>query len=207
MHETGAPQFYTEYRNKAIGNALRDVDLCVNDDSLNNILTGESTSQEACDILEPAKGPETVITSTGKSHETGSTNIRGTPDTSSTNSRTQHNIEEQIIRGVTKDLDNSTQNIVSGPSYREEFFANVKKMCDEDNELAVAGPSPYTLALHRSETWPNPKGLPGELATIYDIVRKSGLPNALGARQTLPSNLNLAQWCEVLDLIPNLPSY
>lgn len=55
-----------------------------------------------------------------------------------------------------------------------------------------------TLAEHRRQKWPNSNALPVHLAEIYSSVKSTGVPNALQAKITLPSSLNLDEWDAML---------
>lgn len=66
-------------------------------------------------------------------------------------------------------------------------------MCNDEHPQAK-GPDPYVMAAHRREHWPQSAVLPDELAVIYEKVKHSGLPNALGVRVEVPSKLNLQEW-------------
>lgn len=56
--------------------------------------------------------------------------------------------------------------------------------------------SPYVFSESRRQHWPQPNvlGLGQELSSIYNSVLASGLPNAVGARIQLPTELNLSAW-------------
>ena len=55
---------------------------------------------------------------------------------------------------------------------------------------------PQAVAAHRRARWPDMIDHPNanDLVPIYNVVRSSGLPNAMSARVPLPSKLNLAAW-------------
>ena len=52
------------------------------------------------------------------------------------------------------------------------------------------------FAEHRRMCWPDPDlgAVNAPLADIYCVVKATGVPNALSARCTLPTNLNLYAW-------------
>lgn len=76
----------------------------------------------------------------------------------------------------------------------DRYFAAVKSFCSDDSDQCIRGPDPHMLASHRVKNWPLPVGLPVDLAEIYNKVRLSGIPNALGVQHILPSKLNIEQW-------------
>lgn len=75
-----------------------------------------------------------------------------------------------------------------------KYFENVRRMCDIDDCEQWVGPDPYRLASHRMKFWPTAAALPGPLAKIYERVKASGIPNALGVRQLIPSKLRIDEW-------------
>lgn len=77
-------------------------------------------------------------------------------------------------------------------------FESIRKICDNDSGYGGTGTDPYMLAPHRQSQWPRPAAFPEDLADIYNKVRRSGLPNSLGEKITLPSKLNLDRWDELL---------
>lgn len=200
MHETGAPQFFTAHRS----NIVNGTGSCVNSHDGkhmsidgNHIPTGasqpyskwepkEDTTYKAATALmacpdDTDKQTETV------DHEALAPGGDSEMPTSS-------NIDEQLNRRVTDSSNDSSVDSISAYKSQDEFFANVRLLCETDNDQPVVGPGPYALAKHRSENWPKPSGLPSSLANIYDKVRITGIPNALGARERLPSKLNLDEW-------------
>ena len=58
--------------------------------------------------------------------------------------------------------------------------------------------NPHHLAHHRRETWPdiNPQA-PGSIVQIYSAVKATGLPNFLGARIQLPTDIKIESWREL----------
>lgn len=105
-------------------------------------------------------------------------------------------------RRVIKASNGPDVEIANSSSKQDEFFSNIRKMCDKENVQVVQGPGPFTLAQHRLENWPEPTGLPSDLAYIYDKVQKSGIPNTLGVRNRLPTKLNLDEWHKVFGQYP-----
>lgn len=74
------------------------------------------------------------------------------------------------------------------------LFDQVRSLCENNDVANCKGPDPHQLADHRARCWPKATGLPPELTRIYETVRRSGLPNAIGARMQIPSKLNLKEW-------------
>lgn len=83
--------------------------------------------------------------------------------------------------------------------FSDQYFSDIRLGCEFNDLNSYKGPDPYELAQHRSNTWPEPTGLPESLAKIYSSVKQSGLPNALGVRLDLDSNLNLDEWDKVFS--------
>ena len=61
------------------------------------------------------------------------------------------------------------------------------------------------MAAHRREHWPEmaPHERAPGLVQIYDVVRRTGLPNAMSARVPVPSNLNIKAWEHYLGTLGN----
>lgn len=53
----------------------------------------------------------------------------------------------------------------------EEYFNNIRIMCESDSDTIPIGPDPYMLATHRINNWPTAADLPTHLAEIYEKVR------------------------------------
>ena len=78
-------------------------------------------------------------------------------------------------------------------------------MCIKDKYENDIDTSPHAFLEHRCRTWPFPapgftmaeEG--GSYAAIYDLVRSTGVPNCLGARVPLPTNLNVSAWQRYID--------
>ena len=87
-------------------------------------------------------------------------------------------------------------------------FRRIRKVCAKGNyETANIDLRPIAFAEHRRKEWPRAAG--GTLSTglirIYDTVRATGLPNAMGARQEVPTALNLPAWEVCLSDIGGRP--
>lgn len=80
--------------------------------------------------------------------------------------------------------------------YNDQFFNEIKQDC-ASLDTDTRGPDPHRLAYHRQLHWPEPTGMPEDLARIYSQVKRSGIPNALGVQIELPSELNLKEWDNV----------
>lgn len=78
--------------------------------------------------------------------------------------------------------------------YDDAYFDRIKAICSESRDENVKGPSPIELTNHRKNKWPYATCLPKEMARIYNVVRDAGVPNCIGPRIVLPSDLNLAAW-------------
>ena len=68
-------------------------------------------------------------------------------------------------------------------------FDEIRMFCQNDM-------SPEAYMSHRKLNWPTAWFGPqyDDLAKIYDVVRETGMPNACGARLTLPTELNIPAW-------------
>lgn len=79
-------------------------------------------------------------------------------------------------------------------------FDSIKKMCQTGILDANLNISPESFAKHRISEWPdiNANGMGQSLSDIYDNVKRTGLPNALGAKCELPTNLNIPAWQRLL---------
>ena len=78
-----------------------------------------------------------------------------------------------------------------------KHFDKVRRFCE--GRLPFDGPidlRPQAVALHRQEHWPHIVNIEGreDLVYIYNAVRHTGLPNAMGARIPIPSKLNIEAW-------------
>lgn len=83
----------------------------------------------------------------------------------------------------------------------DEFFKGIWDMCECDVIDDNIDMSPVIFADHRKSEWPNINAteMGSDLASIYDSVKATGLPNAMSARMIIPSNLNLSNWDRFLD--------
>lgn len=129
--------------------------------------------------------------------------LRTEPDREAiTETRPEESSETRQTRQVTDIQYNQVLNV--GPSVGNEtmFFSKIRDMCDSNDEYQPPGPDPHKLATHRLRCWPKSNGLPTHLAAIYDSVQRSGLPNVLGVRKSLPTNLNLNEWRALLSPYP-----
>ena len=87
-------------------------------------------------------------------------------------------------------------------------FNRVRKVCAKGNyESANIDLRPLAFAQYKRDKWPSP--VPGSLSDeyikIYDVVRRTGLPNAMGACIQLPSILDRSAWSACLDEIGGRP--
>ena len=83
-------------------------------------------------------------------------------------------------------------------------FDSIRDMCSRDTRDPAIDLSPLAFAQHRKQTWPSMAGQLGDgstahMAPIYEAVRKTGVPNCMGARIPLPSGLNVAAWERYID--------
>lgn len=88
------------------------------------------------------------------------------------------------------------KNVNNPGKFTDQFFNDIKRDCECDNSDTM-GPDPHMLASHRQHEWPEPTGMPKDLASIYTKVKQSGIPNALGVQIYLPTELKLEEWVNV----------
>ena len=83
-------------------------------------------------------------------------------------------------------------------------FDRVRKVCDKANyDVANIDLRPCVFSKYKREFWPlvSAGSMPMHMEKIYDVVRSTGLPNALAARIPVPTNLNLKNWADCLQEI------
>lgn len=75
-------------------------------------------------------------------------------------------------------------------------FIKIREMCESNDNSQGIDLGPSALRAHRIEFWPsiNKQEMGTEMCTIYEAVRETGMPNAVGAQRLLPSNLNISNW-------------
>ena len=85
-------------------------------------------------------------------------------------------------------------------------FHRIRKVCEKGLDANI-DLRPIAFAKYKTDNWPTPVSdlLPHNLMKVYDVVRKQGVPNALGPRIPVPSNLNVQQWEHNLDSIVGRP--
>ena len=87
-------------------------------------------------------------------------------------------------------------------------FDRVRQVCERDlYDKFPIDLRPQAFAQYKRAFWPSPVPgvLPDNIARIYDVVRQTGLPNALGARLPVPTALNLEAWNRNLDQVGGRP--
>lgn len=203
MQAVGAPQVHKEHEPCVLSYNNKDNDVCANErcDLTHNSTKPDdhkpSDSRDENAEAETSKGrnDEVIV-----SHIDSSLHGHGTGDVSSleclqppVHEESNHNsIKDQCSRQVHQDKYQKTHNYeLLGD---QEFFNNVRLICENSDVLNNKGPDPYELADNRKRCWPKATGLPQSLSDIYEKVRRTGLPNALGARIEIPSQLNIAEW-------------
>lgn len=92
---------------------------------------------------------------------------------------------------------------VSKPSenLKDIDFVKIKSVCESDKDFESINKDPQFYKDHRQKHWPDPNvnGLGIHLSHIYKSVKDSGLPNAIGQKLLLPSQLNVSKWEELLS--------
>lgn len=85
------------------------------------------------------------------------------------------------------------------------FFKDIRAMCEPDMIDPDIDMSPKNFACNRKQFWPaiNDSEMDNALSVIYEKTRATGLPNAMKARQLLPSNLNIDNWEKYIDDSPD----
>ena len=75
-------------------------------------------------------------------------------------------------------------------------FTHVRQFCENDAAPCDIDISPLAFAKHRGTHWPHSQfgSLYTQYDKIYEAVRESGVPNAIGVRAELPTKLNLEAW-------------
>lgn len=106
------------------------------------------------------------------------------------------------VEAAVRDIMNVSIDWPQGREQRDEIFdISWESACDlqiEDTEAECLSTEldPYVLASNRRIEWPcvREEALDSPLLKIYDCVRKTGLPNMLGLRIPVPSQLHYQAW-------------
>ena len=98
----------------------------------------------------------------------------------------------------------------AAPEVNNPDFPHIKDVCQNEKLVCQVDITPAAFQKHRMDAWPQSDfgeaHLP--LASIYEAVRKTGLPNALHSKIQLPTNLNIPSWEKYLENVDdNLLSY
>ena len=84
-------------------------------------------------------------------------------------------------------------------SGKQPAFSYIRHLCETDAENVEVDLSPHAFREHRQAFWPSMSdAAPPELRHIYEAVRHSGIPNAMGCRIPVPSGLNIPEWRKLL---------
>ena len=80
---------------------------------------------------------------------------------------------------------------------KQPDFYRIRTMCEKGRNPGI-DTRPFIFAPHRKACWPTMNCAPTleGLGEIYAKVKDTGIPNILGARCTLPSQLNIPKWEE-----------
>lgn len=77
-------------------------------------------------------------------------------------------------------------------------FHSVRRACKLDTPIMADGTriyiDPMAYKQHRIDNWPTVRDEVGGIGEIYEEVRATGMPNAMGARRVVPSDLNIPAW-------------
>lgn len=75
-------------------------------------------------------------------------------------------------------------------------FTLIKQMCESEVLDPSYDVTPHIFKQNRAHTWPsvNVTGMGPDMSKIYSRVAQSGLPNFLGEKIPLPTNLNISVW-------------
>ena len=75
-------------------------------------------------------------------------------------------------------------------------FSHIRELCEKDRLQCDVDLTPHVFAEHRRDSWPDPDfgSANACLAEIYNSVKATGIPNAMGARRLIPSSLNIHAW-------------
>ena len=78
-------------------------------------------------------------------------------------------------------------------------FDYIRSICETDAPNVEVDLSPQAFKHHRQSWWPSMAASgPSQLVRIYELVRESGLPNAIGCKIPIPSDLNITAWRQLL---------
>ena len=93
-----------------------------------------------------------------------------------------------------------SQNVLVEPP-----FDRIREMCVKDLTDSDIDTSPTAFRDHRVRTWPQMVSQMGSeksasLVRIYDAVKQTGVPNCMGARIQLESDLNIQAWERYADM-------
>lgn len=80
-------------------------------------------------------------------------------------------------------------------------YESIRQMCASDDITDHTMVAPRYFSHDRKRNWPeiNKSGMGPDISKIYESVKCTGLPNALGTRVQLPTKLNIANWERFLD--------
>lgn len=93
-------------------------------------------------------------------------------------------------------VSNEVAHDIGTHALNDDFYHNIKRMCRDDALDPDLDLSPHVFRHSRGNEWPaiNDPGMGEELSCIYNAVKETGLPNAIGARVQLPTQLDLDGW-------------
>ena len=97
------------------------------------------------------------------------------------------------------DNQSSTQRHTTQEEGTVNHFAYIRSLCETNASQGDIDLSPQAFQAHRQVHWPTmtPQA-PNEIINIYEAVRRSGIPNAMGCRIPVPSGLNIQAWRHAL---------
>lgn len=140
------------------------------------------------EAYEPDRDSQRFLDSPVECHEAFQHQRNIVTPTPEENTDTQRRVDMSVITGA------PYNEAICPQKYSEQYFQEIRHRCEENSEPGYYGPDPHELADYKKAMWPTASALPKHLAEIYETVRKSGLPNAIGAKMPLQSKLNLCEW-------------
>lgn len=101
----------------------------------------------------------------------------------------------QVSVASTKSVNDASQEHISLPIQDIDYDV-IRQICAVDNAEQNIDLSPHVFKQNRIKLWPdiNTIGMGQQLASVYQRVRDTGVPNAIGARAQLPTTLNIDAW-------------
>lgn len=109
-------------------------------------------------------------------------------------------VKHQICHLKCDKIEFSEAEIGSKQSISTPDYERIRAICKDTILSDNIDLTPKVFQESRRNEWPaiNEQGMGHHLSHIYSRVQALGIPNALGAKITLPTSLNLEAWSELL---------